>query len=66
MSGFNATVYTVAWNALTERQKERVKAKATWEHITVSAAFKWLFPGKWKKILKDSEPVMKKCVGLRG
>ena len=66
MSSFNSHAYTIVWNSLGERTKERVRAKARWEHITCSAALRWLYPKKWAKIMKTSEPVMKVCIGLRG
>lgn len=59
MATFNANAWAVIWNGLGERTKERIRAKARWEHITCSAALRWLYPKKWEKLMKMSEPVVK-------
>lgn len=59
MATFNSHAWTIVWKSLGPRQQERVKAKARWEQITCSAALQWIYPKKWAKLLKMSEPAVK-------
>ena len=37
MSSFNYAQWKEAWNLLTDKQRDRIKAKAAWEHMSLSA-----------------------------
>lgn len=52
---FKDEAWRCVWDSLSSADKDAVRYKARWEHITLAAALKWVYPDAWQEVVQLSE-----------
>lgn len=50
---FTAAAWVRLWSSLDAETKDEIRGKARWEHITLSAALRWMRPDLWHQLVSD-------------
>jgi hypothetical protein len=50
IEGFAGDSFRRVWNSLSESTKNRIRAKAEWEHMSLSAVMRDWWPRLWKRV----------------
>jgi hypothetical protein len=53
---FDYKRFLAVWHKLPKRIKERIRLKAEWEHMCLTAVMRDWWPELWKKVLKPEAP----------
>lgn len=46
-TAYNGKVFNLLWSNMGEKMKEEVRAKAAWEHMTLSAVLQCWWKSRW-------------------
>ena len=49
-TSFDANKFNAVWRSLNPRTKDKIRAKAQWERVTLSAAMRGWWPKLWQKV----------------
>ena len=52
MSGFDGESFRTLWKSLSPRVQQRIRDKAAWENMSVSAVIRDWWPHLWRKVKK--------------
>lgn len=49
---FNGDGFRRVWDGLSEKTRANIRAKASWEHMSLSAVMREWWPKLWKQVVK--------------
>jgi hypothetical protein len=52
--GYNGDAFRDVWRSLSKRTQDRIRGKAEWEHMSVSAVMRDWWPHLWSKVKNAS------------